>query len=266
MIVGYYQFFTGAGGMAFEGISNRAIGTLGMANAFGIFLALCLCGTIYILQFEKNKLPKLSMVIILISIIISSFLALNRGTWIAFTIAVFFSSFAFIGEIKTKWIIIAGISIAIVFSGLILSRFQQLEETEPWQRSNTMKGRVEIWKAAISLVPTHPVVGHGIGTAQLVTLKYEKINAVPHNDYIRLLLEIGIPGVALYVFFLAKIFMFNVKMIFRNDRTAIYFPALICITYWIIISGAQNIIYNLVNFPLFLALVAINFKWERLYT
>lgn len=264
MTIGYYQFFAATGGRAMGGMTNRVMGTLGLANAYGIFLALCICATLVILQFEKRKKVKLFFVSVFVSLIISTLLALNRGTWIALTLAILFSSLVYIRQIKIRWIVIAGVAITIVFSGLILSRFQQLEEKEHWQRTNTLEERVHLWKTALSLVPDHPVVGHGIGTAQLVTGKYKGVDAVPHNDYVRLLLEVGMPGLIFYLLFLAKVFLGSVKLLFNKEHWIINYPMLTCISYWIVISGIQNIIYHVVNFPLFLAFVAITYRWNEL--
>ena len=66
--------------------------------------------------------------------------------------------------IRLKWFILAGILIALIFSGLIIERFNELgTKTDYGISRNTLEGRIESWKKIISLVPEHPFIGFGIG-------------------------------------------------------------------------------------------------------
>ena len=264
MLIGYFQFFFEAGRRGLGGVANRVAGTLGMANAYGIFLALCFCaGLILLLQKEIAGRRKI-LIVILSSIIVSTVIALNRGTWIALAAALFFSYFSYRQFIKARWIVIPFVVISLVFSGMIIQRFLQLEETEHWQKTNTLKSRFEFWQATMRLVPEHPVAGHGLGTAKIVSAQYFRVAAVPHNDYVRLLLEIGLPGLLFYILFLLRELYRNVRLVFYPKNWAVNFPVLVCVTYWLIISSVQNIVYHQVNFPLFLALIAISRRWNEL--
>jgi O-antigen ligase len=264
MLIGYYQFFFEVGRRGLGGVANRVEGTLGMSNAYGIFLALCFCaGLILLLQKEGAKRRK-TLIVILSSIIVSTIIALNRGTWIALSVALLFSYFSYRQFIKARWIVIPFVVISLVFSGMIIQRFFQLEETEHWQQTNTLKSRVEFWQDALRLVPDHPVAGFGLGTARIVTARFYRVDAVPHNDYVRLLLEIGLPGFLFYILFLLREFYRNVRLVFYPKNWAVNFPVLVCVTYWLIISSVQNIVYHQVNFLLFLALIAISRRWNEL--
>ena len=258
MLVGYYQFFAATGVRGLEGILNRVQGTLGMANAYGIFLSLCFCAVLILILHNKSRsLLRKLLIAALISIVASSIIALNRGTWIALTLALLLASLCYWKHVKVRWLVVAGLSIAIVFSGLIVQRFRQLEEKEPWQQSNTLAKRIEMWKAVIELVPTHPIIGFGIGNAK-------RLGGVPHNDYVRFLLEIGFPGALLYTLFLLRELYRNIRLTFDKTNWFVNFPILICVIYWIIISSVQNIVYHVVNFPMFLALIAVSRKWNEL--
>jgi O-antigen ligase len=265
MLVGYFQFFTGAGRKGIEGLTNRVIGTLGIANAFGIFLVVCLCATLALLLQKNKGFQKRLLICILSSIVVCTIIALNRGTWIALATALFVAYIGYRKKVKVRWIIVPCILIAIIFSGMMIQRFMQLKEkSETGQSTNTFARRVETWKNVISLVPKHPVIGFGIGTAQEVTIKFYRHDAVPHNDYARLLLEIGVPGLLCYIIFLLRELYRSLKLTFDQKSWFVNFPVLICIIYWIIISFAQNIIYHVVNFSIFLALIAVSYRWNEL--
>jgi O-antigen ligase len=274
MIVGFYQFFAMAGGKGIEGYFNRVKGTLGFANAYGIFIIVCICSTLILILLTKRSYLKKLLLILFGLMLISTIISLNRGTWIAFTISIIVSVIFYRKTIVIKWLFISILIFGILFSGIIIKRFQQLDESissyggsnNSWETTNTFTRRVEMWKAIIRLVPNHPIIGFGIGTADLVTFKYYKLNDVPHNDYVRLLLEIGFIGTIFYIIFLFRELILNLHLCFRQINWKLNLPIMICIIYWIIISGAQNIIYHIVNFPLFLALLAISKKGNQIYS
>ena len=91
MLVGYYQFIAVVGHETYYGFTRRATGGLGFANMYGIFLALSFYATLMLLLQEKRRKVKYFLTAILFSIIISSFIALNRGSWIGLSVAAFFA-------------------------------------------------------------------------------------------------------------------------------------------------------------------------------
>ena len=95
-------------------------------------------------------------------------------------------------------------------------------------------------------------------------MKFFRVDAVPHNDYLRLTLEIGLPGVFLYVSFLARELWYNLKVSSKEKTWFINYPVLACLIYWIILSGVQNLIYSVTIFPMFMALVGVARKLDAL--
>lgn len=263
MLFGYYQFFTSAGGRGLMGAAIRVNSFLCMANAYGEFLCICLCATLMLLFQEKERYKRMFLLCTMCSIIVSSILALNRGSWIAMTAGLLLAYPGYRTKLKARWFVLAGMLICILFSGIIVQRFLELEETTSWGASrNTFKGRVQFWKAIITLIPIHPLTGFGIGTAKLVTDKFYKLNCVPHNDYLRLVLEIGLPGAFLYVTFLSRELFASVRLIFDKENWFINYPMLACLIYWIILSTTQNLVYNVTIFPMFMMLLAVARRWN----
>lgn len=261
MLVGYYQFFTESGGRAVGDVMNRVKGTLGLANAYGIYLALSLNAAIILLLNPRWKINKYFIGIIIASILVSSVLALNRGTWIALAFAVTISSMFYLKKIKLRWIIMTGVVLVALFSKTIIDRVNQLED-RGYYNVNTFEQRVSLWKGTLKLVPAHPIIGWGIATSEKVTQGHLMFDLATHNDYLRLQLEIGIIGVGSYVYFLLWIAWLTYKR--RKIRKFWFanYPMMIIIVYFIVISMPQNIYDNMVNLPLFLSLVAV---WFRLY-
>jgi O-antigen ligase len=116
----------------------------------------------------------------------------------------------------------------------------------------------------IHLLDVHPFLGFGIGTTSLVTMKFFRVDVVPHNDYLRLTLEVGLPGALLYIGFLARELVYNVKVSFKEKNWVINYPMLACLIYWIILSSVQNLIYSVTIFPMFMTLLGVARKLNAL--
>lgn len=261
MLVGYYQFIAGAGGKAIGGETNRVIGTLGFANAFGIYLALSLGAAIMLLLHPRWKVNKYFLGAIIASIIACSVLSLNRGTWIALASAICISTLFYLNKVKLRYIIFGVLVVGVVFSKVIIDRFGQLED-RGYTNQNTFERRVEYWKITLDFVPEHAIVGWGIGTAQEVMLGKFDVADVTHNDYLRLQLETGILGLGAYVTFLGRIAWLVYRRRIYMQLWYINYPMMIVIIYFMIISLPQNIIDHMVNLPLFLCITAV---YQRLF-
>ncbi len=259
MLVGYYQFFTESGGKAMGGVMNRVKGTLGLANAYGIYLALSLNAAIILLLHPRVKIKKYYLIAFVASILISSVISLNRGTWIALSFAIVVASLFYIKKIRIRWIVLAALAMVVMFSNVIINRFHQLEE-RGYSQTNTLERRISYWNTTFDFIPEHPIIGWGIGTAEEVLLGRFDVADVTHNDYLRLLLETGALGLGAYLVFLLRV----AWSVFRRQRYKklwyINYPMMIVVIYFLIISLPQNIFDHMVNLPLFLSLVAIAYR------
>jgi O-antigen ligase len=260
MSVGYYQFFTESGGRAPGGVMNRVNATLGVANAYGIYLALTLNAAIILLLHPRWRVNRYLLGVAVASILVSSVIALNRGTWIALSLGVAVATLFHARKIRIRWIVLAAVAMLGLFSKTIIDRFQMLEERVYDMSQDTFEGRISYWGATLDVLPEHPLIGWGVGTAGQVMQAHFGAYGVTHNDYLRLQLEVGILGLGVYLFFLIR----EALRIFRQRRHRelwyINYPMLIVIVYFLIISLPQNIFDHMVNFPLFLSLVALSYR------
>lgn len=267
MATGYYQYFTGTG-HEWKGVyyaSKRPDSCLGEWNIYGEFLCINIIATLILFLKEKrfNK-KKIFLSLIILSLIISLILSMNRGSWISLFLGLMFATLIYKKRIKFKWIVFAGLLITISFGGIIYERFEELRKSKDGYSQNTLQARIDYWNRLIPIVLDKPWIGHGLETAIIEgEMPYKKILA-PHNDYIRLGLEIGIPGALFYLVFLLIVFLRSVEQKYHIDKWEINFPVLIIICYFIILSAFQNIIYNVTIFPMFMALLGISHKYETI--
>jgi O-antigen ligase len=266
MAIGYYQFVTKTGHAwksAFYA-SRRPDSCFGEWNIYGEFLCVCIVTALMLLLLEKGPTIKKILLGIILTLLVSSLvISLNRGSWVSLSAGVVISSLVFIKKVKLRWIVLTALIIFVSTGGFIYKRFQQLDEKWDGYSQNTLQGRIDYWQKLIPLIVDKPLIGYGIGSSVIVGDQYFKKGMAPHNDYLRLALETGIPGALLYLIFLYWVFL---KELFDRikKRWEIGYPILILIVYVIVLSAFQNIIYNVTIFPMFTALLAISHKSSHL--
>ena len=268
MVYGYYQYFT-CTGHAWKGAfyaSKRIDSVLMEWNAYGEFLCINLAACIMLFKQNNNSLLFRNFLILLMtSMIISLILSLNRGSWICMSVGIVIGIFSFRSRVKLRKIIIIGILISFVFGSVILQRFNELNEVNSIGMShNTFEGRIEGWKLLIPLILNHPIVGNGADVSLEITRSKLGVSFAPHNDYLRMALEIGIPGAILYILFLAKEVLFAWRQRKNENTWSTNLGMFIITMYFFLLSIFQNIYTNMVVFPMFMGLLAVGHKYNYL--
>lgn len=255
-IYGYYQYINGR---------NRIASLLVEPNFYGEYLCLLLGATLIVMLRTKKKWMKIFLLATSFAIAIAMVLAQNRGSWIATAFALVVSSILYGRRINFAKLVVPIAIVAIFFSGIVIQRFQQLNTlSEAGYSQNTFHDRIETWFKMLKLVPMSPIVGHGIGSSFSIGEKYYGVKIAPHNDYVRIVLESGVPALFIYVGFLLSILVSSIIRAWRYENWWAHFPVLFVICYWMVISITQNIVSNVSIFPLFMALVAVGDKMAKL--
>lgn len=260
LAVGFYQAATGQYDFLLDATVDRLSSVFGVGNAYGIFLSLITAALATLLLGKVGKKEKMFLFAVLLMVLVSQVLALNRGTWIALTGGLIVAAFRYRRLVNLKWILGLFAVLVLAFSSVIIERFSELETRERWSGMNTAEGRIEYWKKIIPLIADKPIIGYGLGTTAEVVEKRFGSDDMPHNDFVRLALEIGVIGALLYFVFLARIVVYFLTRPVSSPIWHINFSMLMISSYFIVISMAQNIVFNLINFPIFLILVAIGVK------
>jgi O-antigen ligase len=268
MLFGYYQYITGTGhawaGQFYAG--KRIDSFLGEYNAYGEYLSITITAALMLFFQENIKGKRIAILAILGSLALSMILSKNRGSWIALYTGFLFASFFYRRKIKLWSIILVTIILAAAFGGAIYERFQELHQLSSFGNpQDTLQGRLHGWAALLPIALDKPFFGHGVGAIVLIAKKHLQITFAPHNDYLRLSVEIGIFGMLFYLFFLLAELVRSILNIRRkSENWRINYPMFIAVIYFIIISFFQNIIYNVTVFPMFLGLLGLTHKYNFL--
>ena len=199
--VAAYQRYAGVGltyesSLTFSEAFYRVRGTFTHPNPFALYLTLVLIIGVAVRPHLTFR-GRLAVLALMASAIPVLFFTYTRTAWIAA-----FTGLLLVGLLQSKRLVMMlslGIVIAAVSIPSFLGRFSDLtEQVRPTGGTgNSLAWRFQHWEAVLSL-DRDPVFGSGLGTIQ--TLAPEE--AASHNDFVRLYVETGVLGVAVYAWFL----------------------------------------------------------------
>lgn len=263
LLFGFYQELTGNYSQIHTSVTDRVNSVFGVGNAYGIFLTITMAPVIMaLLKKGLNRKWFYFYLTILAAILVSQILALNRGTWVALTFGILVALIPYRRRVKLRWIVVPAFLIAIVFSGVIIERFTTTHIRWDGTEANTFLNRQSMWTSMIPMILEKPILGHGIGT----TGEVGEFKA-PHNDYLRMAMDLGVMGGLIYAYFLvslATLFFFSRKSTGEMQLWKYNFPMTVINIYIVIISATQNVTHSFINFGFFLILNGAVIKLNRI--
>ena len=259
---GLYQLLFGIGIDTFD-INNRIFGTFAHPNVFAFYLLLLLFvhwlyASLTSLSFWK-KHPILKNTFYTVNILLLIF-TYTRAAWLGFT-----AFLLVIGILKYRKSLI----IVFIFTGILFSLFFPINQllsknyginlqnnnliarlTSRSEEADSISWRQSLITETIPTILQRPLFGYGYGTFPLVwenirskTHFYDD-SSEAHNDYLRLALEVGLVGLALYLFILIKLFIISAKPVhkeFDNPKHLFFFASLIV---FFLLSFSDNMLHH----------------------
>ncbi|HVT83673.1 MAG TPA: O-antigen ligase family protein [Chitinophagaceae bacterium] len=225
-IVGILQFYE----IAFTDLPGNypPYGLMANRNLFGSAQVLLLPFAVFVLYKESRKWKYIAAIAIA-GIITSVIISQTRSAWVA-TVAILVLSLAGIVIMspvnRKKWSIATGIGIIGIaaiasllvitdtegtFSQSIKERSALISQNAPANSATVVdvKDRIAVWKKTIALIRDHPVLGVGPGNWKVIIASYGTKGLAwaggyyvpdrPHNVYLLVAAETGIPGLIFYV-------------------------------------------------------------------
>jgi O-antigen ligase len=130
--------------------------------------------------------------------------------------------------------------------------------------------RINIWEMSLVIFKDHFVTGVGLDNFSEVSRRYNfkqthgpanyfKVPRIPHNDYLKLMTELGAAGLVLIL----ALFIFLTKKIFSSS---LFNPSLILLLYLLFQAFLFNILFDLFFFFIFLFLLKNVLEQEQYVT
>lgn len=256
----YMQLITGKG-MLLDGGQYRIVGTFLHPNAFASYLLILLIySTTQIL--EKNSfISRKFLIALTLPAFICFIFTFSRGAWIVFVVAMLF-----LGVLRHRQLL--GY-LPVVLCGAffmvpgIRERIVNIFNPGYTHGRSGWDWRVETWGQISEMVHQKPLFGHGLGSVESF------FGVLTHNDYLRLLAEVGFVGLFAY-FWLAITLLHRTWSDYTNLRSNVAksFQAglLVMASCFLVREFADNTLRNTVMMIYFWIFVAISRNMADLYS
>jgi len=223
-IDGVFQFITGSDfirGHLIEG--HRIKGPFSSVNTFSGWLTAMLPLALGIALRKKAKIVKSSGWILSALVVFCLLATFSRGALIAAALSV-----CVFGIFVNKRLAIATVVIVLISAYFV----PRLAKERAFSAANTAAvNRAALWKEGLSIIEDFPILGSGLNTYAVVAPRYkafEEGGTYPHNSYIHMAAESGIPALASFMWILAALFASSTAIIkrTRDDFYGVFLAAL----------------------------------------
>jgi O-antigen ligase len=246
-----YQVASG-GIAAIEG--ERVHATFAHANAFGFYLVLLLTMGVALLSHVRLRARSLLLILLWFSAA-ALLVTYSRGSWVALVVGLVVVAFL---QDPRLILLVVGVGAAAVLSlSPVAERLTDLgsEPQVAGIEGNSLAWRLEYWGTVAGLADESPIIGIGPKMTQYVT----DAAKVPHNDYLRAYVEMGILGVSAYAAVVAALIHTARHALSwaphgLGQGVAVGFAG--CVAAFIVFSVAENVMSQVVVLWYFVAFAA----------
>jgi hypothetical protein len=191
---------------------GRAKGTMGQPNALGAYLSISTVLVGSVLLAQRNWFAKL---VSLAAVVIGAYAAvqtISRGAMISVALGLSYVA------VRSSRLLTVMVALALLTSPIwapesvkerVLSTQQQDEDSDEVELEGSAQARIDTWKATMDLASHHWFDGVGLGVLPYILIDHGKkmglghTHESTHNSFLRMLGEMGIPGLIAYVILLA---------------------------------------------------------------
>jgi O-antigen ligase len=208
--VGLYQAVSGTGSQVTAGF-NRAYSTFWFPAGFAFYLLIVLMLAIPQLKVSQRFWRQVVFAGLIGLCELLLLLTYVRAAWAGMLLAV--GLFGLFYSRKLLFIGIIGVLIVVLTVPAVTQRFADLRTPDTFSSgggtvgpasalgaSNSFQWRLALWGDTLSFAVAHPWVGNGLGSfANLAALTRVGLKIAAHNDYLRILVEMGVMGLLVFL-------------------------------------------------------------------
>ena len=212
-----------AGSVGYAGINGMAA----LEAQFATFL-------LALAAFEKNRLLQLAYYALAVCSAVCLMYSLSRGGYVAML-----AGWLFLGLAKKRWMLVALIAFVFTWTALVPNavreRVTMTYETGGLDHSS--ETRITLWQDAMQVFDSNIVLGSGFNTYAYMHRvgNYEDT----HNFFLKVLVETGIFGLALFLWLLGKIFRIGVWFS-RHAKDPFYASLGLGLAGWLVAAFTAN--------------------------
>jgi len=258
LIIGYYQLFTGTGWYEELRKIRRLSSVFGQPDTCGLFFSIIFFITLSLFMQTKELRRRIIFLLAMSSILVIIVYTYHRGSQYGMMLGILTMSFFYKKILKIVIPLI--FLVCIVFYSEISNRIIDLFVVPEYTTGSSLDSRFFLWGLVLNLMQEHPIIGWGMGTADQVIKNKYSILAMPHNDYLRLAVEIGIFGLLLYTSFIIWELRYYLLQTITNTDKDINGIVFGLVVFYAFVSFGQNNFYNVNNMSVLFSMLAISKK------
>lgn len=264
LFIGYVQYLHKLG----PGIHSRfelinLQGLMSNVNLYAGYLMMLLPVTMYgaiVLKGIWRKLAIIGLVLGVILIVLLQTRAVYLSLMVSIPAAglmllVFYRQFHLTAKQRNLVaFMMIGLAIVVVGGGALLPRDHMIKSRALSMFTDTENPRILVWESSVRLIADNPLLGVGAGNFHIRMPEYVGASGLgkqgiiwmrPHNDYLWVAAEKGIPGLLSYLFLFLTAFLYGWKIIYQEDGQDKKLFALL-----ILMGLMAYMIFSFFDFPL----------------
>ncbi len=190
VFLGYYQFLTGSG-YETQSEAGRIIGTFAHPNDFSSYLLVVLVFCTAQLCEKESLISKRLLAPLVLLMLFAFVLTFSRGSWVVFVF-----SMVVMGILRYRRILVflpVFLIAALFLIPGVQDRIYEVLDPSHARATSGWEWRLNAWAQVGTLLSEKPIFGHGL------SMVFIKMGYLTHNDYLRLLVEVGIVGLLAYL-------------------------------------------------------------------
>ena len=197
-LIAFWQLFTQRGLVVYGEYFRRVYGSLAYPNSLGFLMVFL--GALLLPYFkQKQSLSKKifgAAIVLLFSITL--FLTYTRGAWLGFLLI-----FVLFGLFKYPRLLFGGLVFLLLLYLVAPSFGERLIDIVRLEPFGSFMWRVRLWQRMLPWFFKRPVLGWGIGSFPVLAKQVSGLSPTiapeAHNDYLRVLVELGTLGLLVYL-------------------------------------------------------------------
>jgi len=196
VFLGYYQFLTGSG-YETQSEGGRIIGTFAHPNDFSSYLLVVLVFCTAQLCEKESLISKKLLAPLVLLMLFAFVLTFSRGSWVIFVF-----SMVVMGILRYRRILVflpVFLVAALFLIPGVQDRIFEVLDPSHARATSGWEWRLNAWAQVATLLSEKPIFGHGL------SMVFIKMGYLTHNDYLRLLVEVGIVGLLAYLWMAAQL-------------------------------------------------------------
>ena len=184
----------------------------------------------------KNKIKKVLFGFVFLLSITTIFFMQMRASYLAIFLSLFAITFVYRKKLFIFMLIIPFL-VAIMMPTNMATRAREMFKFGNYLKSDgVLNYRIDTWKGAVRIIKENPVLGLGVGKSNFgkTAKQFNDLN-IPydhaHNTYLQIAVELGLIGLAAFLWLFGSVFYFGFKCYFhlpKTDERAVLIFGILC--------------------------------------